>query len=59
MRAAPGDLATENPEWLLSHLSPDWFDRSVHRFPDDALIISKRANTRPCVARLERMWHGC
>jgi hypothetical protein len=37
---APGDLAKEDPEWLLSHLSPDWFDRSVHRFPDGALIIS-------------------
>ena len=32
MRAALNDLATENPEWVLSHLSPDWFDRSVHRF---------------------------
>jgi hypothetical protein len=58
MRAALGDLAKENPEWLLAHLSPDWFDRSVHRFPDDALISSKRANNRPCVARLERMCYG-
>lgn len=32
MRAALNDLAKENPEWLLSHLSPDWFDRYVHRF---------------------------
>jgi hypothetical protein len=31
MRAALNDLAKENPEWVLSHLSPDWFDRSVHR----------------------------
>ena len=59
MRAALNDLAKEDPEWLLSHLSPDWFDRYVHRFPDDALSGSKRANNRPCVARLERMWHGC
>ena len=59
MRAALNDLTKENPEWLLSHLSPDWFDRYVHRFPDDALSGSKRANNRPCVARLERMWYGC
>jgi hypothetical protein len=32
MRAALNDLATENAEWVLSHLSPDWFDRYVHRF---------------------------
>ena len=32
MRAALGDLAKEDPEWLLAHLTPDWFDRSVHRF---------------------------
>ena len=32
MRAALNDLAKENPEWLLSYVSPDWFDRYVHRF---------------------------
>jgi hypothetical protein len=43
MRAALGDLAKEDSEWLLAHLALDWFDRSVHRFPDDALISSKSA----------------
>ncbi|GCE09332.1 transposase [Dictyobacter aurantiacus] len=32
MRAALNDLAKQNPEWLLLHMAPDWFDRSVHRF---------------------------
>ncbi|GHO77683.1 hypothetical protein KSD_54540 [Ktedonobacter sp. SOSP1-85] len=32
MRAALNDLAKEHPEWLLSHVDPDWFDRYVHRF---------------------------
>ena len=32
MRAALNDLAKQDPEWVLSHLAPDWFDHSVHRF---------------------------
>ena len=32
MRAALHERAKEDPDWLLSHLAPDWFDRSVHRF---------------------------
>ena len=51
--------AKEDPEWSLAHLALDWFDRYVHRFPDDALIISKRANNRLCAARLAKMWLGC
>ena len=47
MRAALNDLAKENPEWLLSHLSHDWFDRYVHRFPDDALSQAREQTTGP------------
>ncbi len=32
LRAALNDLAEVAPEWLLSVISPDWFDRYVHRF---------------------------
>ena len=32
MRAALNDVAKEHPEWLCSHLDPDWFDRYTHRF---------------------------
>lgn len=32
MHPAPGDLAKEDAEGFLSHLDPDWFDRSVRRF---------------------------
>ena len=45
MRAALNDLAKENPEWLFSHVSSDWFDRYVHRFPDDALSQAREQTT--------------
>lgn len=32
LRAALNDLAELEPEWLLSVISSDWFDRYVHRF---------------------------
>ncbi len=32
MRAALNALAEQNPDWLRTVLSPDWFDRYVHRF---------------------------
>ncbi len=32
LRAALGELAEVAPDWLLSIISPDWFDRYVHRF---------------------------
>ena len=32
LRAALNELADEEPDWLLSVISPDWFDRYVHRF---------------------------
>ena len=32
MRAALNALAEQDPNWLREHLSPDWFDRYVHRF---------------------------
>lgn len=32
MRAALDAIAQVEPDWLLAHLDPDWFDRYVHRF---------------------------
>ena len=32
LRAALNELANVDPDWLLTVISPDGFDRSVHRF---------------------------
>jgi hypothetical protein len=32
LRAALNEIATVAPDWLLGVVSPDWFDRYVHRF---------------------------
>ncbi len=32
LRAALGKIAEAAPDWLLGVVSPDWFDRYVHRF---------------------------
>ena len=32
LRAALNELADLEPDWLLAVISPDWFDRYVHRF---------------------------
>src|SRR5258708_15630158 len=32
LRAALNEIAEEAPDWLLGIISPDWFDRYVHRF---------------------------
>ena len=32
LRAALGELADVDRDWLLTVISPDWFDRYVHRF---------------------------
>ncbi len=32
LRAALGEIAEVAPDWLLQIVSPDWFDRYVHRF---------------------------
>jgi transposase len=32
MRAALNALAEQEPQWLQTHLNPQWFDRYVHRF---------------------------
>ncbi len=32
LRAALNEIAEVAPDWLLSVISPDWFDRYVHRF---------------------------
>jgi transposase len=32
LRAALGEIAEVAPDWLLEIVSPDWFDRYVHRF---------------------------
>jgi hypothetical protein len=32
LRAALNELAEVEPDWLLTVIGPDWFDRYVHRF---------------------------
>ena len=32
MRATLNALAETEPEWLLEHMEPEWFERYVHRF---------------------------
>jgi hypothetical protein len=32
LRAALNEIAEVAPDWLLGVVSPDWFDRYVHRF---------------------------
>ncbi len=32
LRASLNEIAEVAPDWLLSVISPDWFDRDVHRF---------------------------
>src|SRR5712692_1203237 len=32
LRASLNEIAAVAPDWLLSVISPDWFDRYVHRF---------------------------
>jgi len=32
LRATLNELAEVDPDWLLGVISPDWFDRYVHRF---------------------------
>ena len=32
LRAALNEIAEMAPDWLLTVVSPDWFDRYVHRF---------------------------
>ena len=32
MRAALNAIAEQEPQWLQTHLNPEWFDRYVHRF---------------------------
>ncbi len=32
LRAALNEIADVAPDWVLGVISPDWFDRYVHRF---------------------------
>ena len=32
MRAALNEIASQDPQWLLGCVNPEWFDRYVHRF---------------------------
>jgi transposase len=43
MRAALNALAVVDPDWLLQHVNPDWFDRYSHRVEEYRLPKSKAA----------------
>src|SRR2546421_12639468 len=43
LRALLNELAEREPEWLLGGISPDWFDRYVHRFEVQRFPKGKQA----------------
>jgi transposase len=57
LRAALNEIAEVDPEWLLSVISPDWFDRYVHRF--ELQRFSKGAQAQELLRRQvgEDGWH--
>ena len=43
LRALLNELAEQEPEWLLGVITPDWFDRYVHRFELQRAPFGKQA----------------
>ena len=50
MRATLNALAETEPEWLLEHMEPEWFERYVHRFE---LARFPKAETQRRALRLQ------
>lgn len=50
LRAALNELAEVEPDWVLAVISPDWFDRYVHRFELQRLPKGER-HKRPCAGK--------
>ncbi len=57
LRAALNEIAEVAPDWLLGVVSPDWFDRYVHRFELQRLPKGQEAQERLRRQVGEDGWH--
>ena len=57
LRAALGEIAEVAPDWLLEIVSPDWFDRYVHRFELHRFPKAKSAQETLRKQVGEDSWH--
>ncbi len=57
LRAALGEIAEVAPDWLLGIISPDWFDRYVHRFELQRFPKEKSAQETLRKQVGEDSWH--
>ncbi len=57
LRAALNEIAEVAPDWLLGVVSPDWFDRYVHRFELQRLPKGKPAQDTLRMQVGEDSWH--
>jgi transposase len=57
LRAALNELADVEPDWLLAVISPDWFDRYVHRFELQRLPKGEQAQALLRKQGGEDSWH--
>ena len=57
LRAALNELADMEPDWLLAVISPDWFDRYVHRFELQRLPKGEQAQALLRKQVGEDSWH--
>ncbi len=57
LRAALNELAEVEPDWLLAVISPDWFDRYVHRFELQRLPKGEQAQETLRRQVGEDSWH--
>jgi transposase len=57
IRALLNEIAEEEPDWLLSQIKPDWFDRYVHRFELQRFPKGKQAQEQMQQQVGEDGWH--
>lgn len=57
LRAALNEIADVAPDWLLGVVSPDWFDRYVHRFELQRLPKGEQAKEDLRTQVGEDSWH--
>jgi len=57
LRAALNEIAEVAPDWLLGVVSPDWFDRYVHRFELQRLPRGEQAQALLRRQVGEDSWH--
>ncbi len=57
LRATLNELATVAPDWVLGVVSPDWFDRYVHRFELQRFPKGEQAQERLRRQVGEDSWH--